>query len=698
MTLDVIYKLRLCISEMLCCMKLLSHTTEVDEFCAHLLGIYVTIRMDDFTKLVSINISQTDSSREYFNILLKQYNDVFRSVRDKLGSHFQHVEEPSDISARIDIFASLEYKNIVSLVDDVKGLYEMLCKQAAVEAVYFEMTLHTEQVIIQKCSEIYMDDVAHLGVDAFAIGSKNTGCLICCSVSQQKAQLIKSLQLMADTIEVFCQLDLNDKFVNRMFKRYYVCTIVNFYDNLVTRNISTSTDQYEEAFDKHILNLDSKIQSKQQLQNFYDDFHKRYQLTPKIERLRNTRNKSCGHFDQTLTIEQINQQLDTVTINELIDLYKSMRNFWEYLVNHVFFLKMVAIPARSPLYDAQFVSGIEQKTFYQHTNGIYHNKNVLSMKELWKNLVKHRANYEESKSKLASYLKKPNSKDFMELTTYMMLRLRNPSVPLSELVEIRQLVMTAKHGFPDAIQQFLLDTLCIDHDISTKACLTMLYLLTHFAEKEDTNRIENLMEILQKRRKYIERQYGCLMLLHYTIFSEHVFSRRKDSELDKRLIDFIGSVKRFEEVAAILVGLCSYWFLSSDYCVRVKEKTKITAYFEMEVKKAVERYLVYIKADDETKQKFVIIIDTHRFIQVNYILASLEEQRNSKSSPFKQNIQAFGVCWETYDCYEQMYQALGLELLGDKQRALKYMQYIADKNPLDKQIQRELSEMKYRIN
>ena len=87
---DAINKMRLCIQEMKFCKSIIDCKGEVDEWCAHLFAIYITIRMDDFTKIVGKHIPKTDGKREYFTEVLTRYNDGYRSVRDKLGAHFQN--------------------------------------------------------------------------------------------------------------------------------------------------------------------------------------------------------------------------------------------------------------------------------------------------------------------------------------------------------------------------------------------------------------------------------------------------------------------------------------------------------------------------------------------------------------------------------------------------------------------------------
>ena len=117
-----IIEMRLCIQEMKFCKSIIDCKGEVDEWCAHLFAIYITIRMDDFTKIVGKHIPKTDGKREYFTEVLTRYNDGYRSVRDKLGAHFQNPKETGDVTdielqQRLSIYSSLDYDGICNLVD-----------------------------------------------------------------------------------------------------------------------------------------------------------------------------------------------------------------------------------------------------------------------------------------------------------------------------------------------------------------------------------------------------------------------------------------------------------------------------------------------------------------------------------------------------------------------------------------------------
>lgn len=295
-----------------------------------------------------------------------------------------------------------------------------------------------------------MDDVAHLGVDAFAISEKNTGVMFTCSAAQQKAQLLKSLQLMTQTVCGFCCLTFNDDNTKRLFKRYFITLVINFYDNFVTRNIPDTADQYDEAFDKLIGNLGTKTQPKEELEKLLADLVSKRQLTPRVEKLRKVRDKVCSHLDLDMTLDDLNQLLDDTGMDSTIELYHDINVSWEYLLRHVFLLRMVAILARSPLYGSEFVEINRPKQFYEEnkTANAIPGKSIM---ELWHDVMKNTPDFEKSWYTLTQYLMHPKRMEYYELTAFLTSRFHLLILTPRETMTIRNLVMDVQQGAPEDI-------------------------------------------------------------------------------------------------------------------------------------------------------------------------------------------------------------------------------------------------------
>lgn len=699
--IDGVEKLRLCITEMLYCKTILSNTTQVDEWCAHLLAIYITIRLDDFTKIAGKYIPKTDDKRDYFIDLLNIYNDGYRSVRDKLGAHFQRPDENKpitdpDITKRLEIYCSLDYAQIIELVDLAQTLFEIICEDEGVSADTEQLSTTDAMTIIDHCGKVYMDDVAHLGVDAFAIGGKNTGIMMTCSKAQGKAQLIKSLQLMTQTARDFYQLSLEAFSVKRMFKRLYVCTLVNYYDNLVTRNIDESADQYDIGFDKMIGDLATKYQPKEMLQKFYEDFHQQYNMTPKVKKLRDVRDKACGHIDLTMMADDIDEMLDGTAEDSIEEIFAATDNFGEYLLKQVFLLKMLAIPARSKLYGTNFVDIERPKHFYQDKIPVAQREEK-KVEKLWHDIVKQTEAHDEAWSILAGYLKNPDDINFVWLTNHLTKRLLQEKLSGKEAHVIRCFVMTGKSGNAKGVMEWLLDLFYIYKPKSIRAIHVILQLMTQFAYKDNEGHTEKIIDSLLEKGNYMEQVYGLLMLQNYSVSSNDTIYHPEKVSVEKKVVGHIGSVKNRIAKLGMLTAMCSYWFSCAHYCHYVKVMPNVTYWLLDEITKATDDYATYIKADEDMRKELLEIIGIHRFTQLNYVVGCLEEKRGDAKNVFMLNV-FFDLIWPAQnDPYEQCYQALNYEMIGNVYHALHYMEWIVKENPLDEGIKKALEDMRERI-
>jgi len=698
---DAINKMRLCIQEMKFCKSIIDCKGEVDEWCAHLFAIYITIRMDDFTKIVGKHIPKTDGKREYFMEVLTRYNDGYRSVRDKLGAHFQNPKETGDVTdielqQRLSIYSSLDYDGICNLVDIALLLFEIVCEDASEDMALEPAASNDLMEVTAHCHDIYMDDVAHLGVDAFAISGKNTGVMFTCSAAQQKAQLLKSLQLMTQTVCGFCCLTFNDDNTKRLFKRYFITLVINFYDNFVTRNIPDTADQYDEAFDKLIGNLGTKTQPKEELEKLLVDLVSKRQLTPRVEKLRKVRDKVCSHLDLDMTLDDLNQLLDDTGMDSITELYHDIDVSWEYLLRHVFLLRMVAIPARSPLYGSEFVEINRPKQFYK--DGIAPDTKLeKSIKELWHDVMKNTADYEKSWYMLTQYLKNPKQMEFYELTAFLTSRFHLLTVTPRETMLIRNLVMEAQHGFPEEILEWLLDVNFSTHKIASIPYHALLYLLAQYADKDKENHLQVIIDGILTSKKSLFHPYALLMLLHITMKSQHSVFHPERVTPHPQMVDYINNCSDAVMKVAMTISLCSFWFESPIYYHHTKAMKQVTEWLEDIVQKTLDGYCKYIKVDEKMQQELAAVASAKRFVQLNYTLACLEKKRNQKKNPFLQYV-AFHLIWHLpEDQYEQCYHALTMEQMGANNDAIRYMQWVADQHPVDDGIQKCLEDMKERI-
>lgn len=697
---DYIEKLRLCITEMQVCREIIKHSDKVDEWCGHLFGIYITMRMDDFTKIAGKSIPKDSENRRYFDDMLNQYNQGFRTVRDKIGSHFQQIppeegNDSDDMFRRVAIYTSFNFEEVVALVDNASVLFEMICDVEGASNFCDTISSHDLNLVLDYCNSVYMDDVAHLGVDAFAIGGKNTGFAITCSAVQRKAQLIKSLELMADNTGALAELAFHEEMPRRLFGRLFVCTIVNFFDNIVTRSISQEADQYDEGFDMMIGTLSTKDQPVELLEGFFEKFHQQYNMTPKIERLRTVRDKACGHFDLSLSLNEINELLDTDDIEYKKAIYMDIRKFWEFLVNNVFLLTMVSIPARCPLYESRFESIDRPKQFYD-TELDELEIVTPSIADLWRCVVKDKPESESAFSKLSSYLKDPNKMDFFNLTGFLTKRLASQKITVYETHQIKRLVMSASHAFPNAILEFLIDVYVLAKVHQPHAQYTLLYLLAFYADKDEQGLMIKITNEQLGSKFYCVKVLGLLMMLHYEyrLCDMHWRNEKVDMSVDFKSI--VSAEKNATERAAMMISVGSNWFSSEAYTCCAQLLPKFTESIIREIQISITAFLKYIDADDLISECSTLI-SCHRFTQLNYLLGEVENQRKQKNNPFRIN-NLMNLVWPVQiDPYEQAFHAFSLESVGEKELALACMNDVAQRNPLNEKIKALKNKLKERI-
>lgn len=112
-------QIHLCINEMKM-VKQLIDSKAADTFCNRLLGIYVMMRVDDVTKIWSHNIRHDAIERILTEGVKTKYNDGLRTVRDKLGAHYQTPEGKIDLFGTVNIFNTIDYANTACMIDIIK--------------------------------------------------------------------------------------------------------------------------------------------------------------------------------------------------------------------------------------------------------------------------------------------------------------------------------------------------------------------------------------------------------------------------------------------------------------------------------------------------------------------------------------------------------------------------------------------------
>ena len=189
-------QIHLCLNELQMIKQLLDSKV-ADDFCSRLLGVYVMMRVDDITKIWSYNIPQATMDRTLTDNVKSQYNAGLRTVRDKLGAHYQTPDGNEDLFGSVQIFKSIDYANTVCLIDLIMDVETQIeGRSLQIEGFKEKADLQTAKDVLE---ELFSDDQAYLTIGALDVFGINKGGLITCSKPQVKAQYLRSIETMVNT-------------------------------------------------------------------------------------------------------------------------------------------------------------------------------------------------------------------------------------------------------------------------------------------------------------------------------------------------------------------------------------------------------------------------------------------------------------------------------------------------------------------
>lgn len=654
-----------------------------DDFCSRLLGIYVMMRVDDITKIWSHQISKQDIERNLAEDVKSQYNDGLRALRDKLGAHCQNTDDNDELFGSVKLFKSFDYAKTICLVD---ALIEV---ESKIEGTPISVTGFSEAEDINAAFDIlrnlYSDDQAFITNGSLDIFGINKGGLMTTTKSQAKGQLLRSIELMEEVVHKFTDYPFSEDNVTRLFKRFYVCIVYNYHDNLITRkDITEGAVQYEEGFDVLFKNLITK-NDKDDIVTAFDDFEKIYQIEPVIRKYRDGRNKACAHFDESSDIEKINKKLDSINIGEIKETYKQMLRIFNYICNNVFCLKMLALSPRIPIYNAQFESIENNDNFYGevHPTDIPAEMNCV---EILRSVRREDGRYDEACETLRRKLMAQDDDIYNEMISSMSQRLKEPSATDGEVSVIIQSLSQAQRGNPERLQRSLID-LISDERIFNLHSVHLLWILSKICRDDDIIDIRNFLNSIIIQNKAIPTALSLLALLHLvcekncSVFPDKNIAHNVDADI----IRCCSSITKPIEKLLVMMVLGQHWFWDQEYAYYRSYEKHYTEFLSNEVKNALGQYLNYIKLDDTDE------IDLcNRYIESNHYLLTLYRLSFYEKAR-KQNPNLFLEAWK-YNCFirtkEYLYEGFGValmcELEGSVTIARDVFESLLEINPINK--------------
>lgn len=677
--LDIIH---VCLNEIQMMRQLLDKKV-ADDFCSRLLGIYVMMRVDDITKIWSHQIPKQDIERKLAEDVKSQYNDGLRALRDKLGAHCQNTDDNDELFGSVKLFKSFDYAKTACLID------ALIEAESKIEGAPIYVAGFNEAEDINAASDIlrnlYSDDQAFITNASLDIFGINKGGLMTTTKSQAKGQLLRSIELMEEVVHKFTDYPFSDANAIRLFKRFYVCIVYNYHDNLITRkDITVNAAQYEEGFDILFKNLITK-NDKADIVTTFDDFEKIYQIEPVIRKYRDVRNKACAHFDESSDIEKINKELDSINIGEIKETYKQMLRLFNYICNNVFCLKMLALSPRTPIYNAQFESIENNDNFYGEVQVSDFPVEMNSV-EILRSVRRQDERYDEACETLRKKLMAQDDNTYNEMISAISQRLKEPSATDEEISVIIQALSQAQRGFPERLQRSLIDLMSDDYIFRLHSG-HLLWIISKICREDDNIDIRGFLESIIIQNKPIPTALSLLALLHLacekkrSVFPDNNIAHVVDADL----IRFCSSITKPTERLLVMMVLGQHWFWDQEYAYYRSYEKHYTEFLSSEVKNALDQYLNYIRLDDTDE------IDLcNRYIESNHYLLTLYRLSFYEKAR-KQSPNLFLEAWK-YNCFirtkEYLYEGFGValmcELEGNVTIAKDVFESLLEINPINR--------------
>ncbi|MBQ0088228.1 MAG: hypothetical protein KBT27_02710 [Prevotellaceae bacterium] len=624
---------------------------------SRLLGAYVAMRLDDYTLLAEYYCKNKKKDVEYSQELKKKFNSKLRAVRDKIGAHFQ---QTTDIHIdRVSIFRSYNHGDICSIIEDAKLLYEIV---TGLEQPVVLLSTHDLNLVRNELGRFYQDDVAHIGVDSLAIGGKNVGGIIMCSKPQRKAQDLKSIQILEEIAHSLYLLPYDSIEIKRLFKRLWICTVVNYCDNLLTRDdIREDSAQYEEGFDQLFRSL-LNAENETILSSFFSDLYSQYpKLKSNIRYIRKVREHACAHLERSMSIEQIHAELDMLDDNMVECCYTTLLQAFDYIVGHVFLLQPLVLAPRTPVYNATF------EKIYSHD---FYNREEsnpcpapLTQDAMFEMIRKHTPMEEIAKVQLKDAIM--GTDENMELMQVLVDRLVSKGLTLDEMQTWVCFLHSCRTMYPDRIVRMC--RCVISARISSMVYGAMLWLLSemHYDRKQFDFVERIINRCLRNGSSYVEKVYGLKMCIEKDVCSEGLFCFEKDIPITDEFRTYINQIHDRKMKLCVLVAVCSCWFHSPVFCHYASKKETYSRYLVKELKNALVDYEKYSKMMDDVCAIMDQLVEMHRFNQLGYHLVATERIRKQEKNVFLDLLRYPSMYQNYADWVEYLYVGLIYEEMGE---------------------------------
>ncbi|MBN1499610.1 MAG: hypothetical protein JW982_05625, partial [Spirochaetes bacterium] len=246
-------KIKYCIDELCIINELISFLPL--SFFLRSLSRFAFIRLPDFitysrqlNNLMKSNMDKSlyKSIKDDLNALNDVYLEFFENIRHKVGAHFSDI----DFGNRLELWNSIDIVKIDFAIENPTEIYNkfsFLPDFISLQDNFIDSGL--KKSLIQTADKLNIENYPHIGFDSLALSRHNSTAILNGSEIHQKAQLIKSLEVLLDFEFGIIKEAKNNVKIYNVFKEIMVLNFINYCDNLFTRNISVDAVQYAVGFD-----------------------------------------------------------------------------------------------------------------------------------------------------------------------------------------------------------------------------------------------------------------------------------------------------------------------------------------------------------------------------------------------------------------------------------------------------------------
>ena len=692
MIIDSKKKIQLCVSEISIVESLLD-TRMGDDFCCRLLTLYVAMRLDDLTKILDKETFGEEAKKELSHELKMEYNEQFRQLRDKLGAHFQQMEGDGDLMHRAVTFRAFNYEDVKAIVGESRAVYELLYGDVDTVPSGF-VNEKDKQMASDVLVGFYSDDKGALTTGTLDLFGVNKGGMVSGGKAAQKAQHLRSLQMMHDVVYMLYQPLYEDMAVKRLFKRFWIALVVNFYDNLVTRtDIKPDAAQYDKGLDADYIDTLCKRDNKAEMEHSFERFEAQTGMSAYMKRLRRVREVCCAHLDETMPLDDINNMLDCVDEKEVARRFTTMAEFFEYLLNNTFLFRMVALPPRILMHGVNFETMEGQRDFYgNEVEGLKARSKMADAtpEELWHAIRKHTADGQEAWHYAEQMLKSHDEGVFWRMANVLGQRLETDGLDNRELWLIYKLLKSAVRGFPERLQAFLITNIYGHKDFV--GTLLLLNVLADVAQFDKDGQLMDFLSQLEASGNVLYRAYQRQILLHACIQGTGGirFADSITQQVDTRFSESL----EFEDKPP--VRLATFMGLANVFWEFHKREAVYGQLIDGILMDSLDDFCKYVKASDEKGKIWADRASHHRLIELTCLLIDAEEERKQTPNIFKALWCSRLVRHESEDKRERLFAALCNERLGKTDYVRWQLEILRKQFPLDDETKTVLEDF-YRL-